>query len=122
MTSRFGLRERKETELWTHNIWSIPRYATRALAAVSLCLLWCGLCKLHIPTSHIDKSTCDPVPLQLFSNPSTSFRENLGLFVEEAVCHSGRGAKVIDIGVWRGAVTNILFQRYHKSIDEWSGL
>jgi len=72
-----------------------------------------------LPSTTRHKPGCAPAPLELFSNPDTSFRENLGLFVEEKVCRTGIKAKIVEIGVWRGDFAEILLQRYHQSIGEY---
>ena len=65
------------------------------------------------------KPKCLAVPFSIFSNPKTSYRENLGMFVEEKACLEGRKVKVLEIGVWRGDFALQILDRYHSIIAEY---
>lgn len=62
---------------------------------------------------------CPVSPLRIFADPDASFRENLGLFVEEKVCQTGVKARVLEIGVWQGTFSEALLQRFHTYIEEY---
>lgn len=62
---------------------------------------------------------CPKVPFDTFSNPDTSYRENLGLFVEEKACLEKRKVKILEIGVWRGDFAKEILVRYHHIIAEY---
>ena len=62
---------------------------------------------------------CSIVAFETFLNPLTSYRENLGLFVEEKACIEKRKVKVLEIGVWRGEYANEILSRYHHVIEEY---
>jgi len=67
----------------------------------------------------ISLQACRQVPFQIFSDPRTSYRENLGLFVEEKACLEKKRVKVLEIGVWRGDFAELILDRYHSVIEEY---
>lgn len=83
------------------------------------CSLLLILTLLETKLGNTRVSKCPGVPFQVFSNPQTSFRENLGLFVEEKACLEKRKVRVIEIGVWRGDFAQEILDRYHLIIDEY---
>merc|ERR1711965_14164 len=69
--------------------------------------------------SSSSNNSCKHVPFRVFSNPRTSYRENLGLFLEEKACKEQRKVKVLEIGVWRGDFARAILGRYQVIIDEY---
>ena len=63
---------------------------------------------------------CPSVAFNTFSNPRTSYRENLGLFLEEKACLEKRKVKILEIGVWRGDFAKEILVRYHHIIAEYT--
>jgi len=63
--------------------------------------------------------TCRPVPMKIFTDPQTSYRENLGLFVEYRACKLGRKARVVEIGVHEGRYAEVIAERYGHAIQEY---
>ena len=53
--------------------------------------------------------------IQNVLRPTDKLWGNLGLFMAETVCRSGRKAKVVEIGVWRGEFAQLLLERYSVS-------
>jgi len=68
---------------------------------------------------HPGTHECMFVPLTVFSHPETSYRENLGLFMEEKACKENRKVKVLEIGVWKGDFAQEILDRYHSVIGEY---
>ena len=85
-------------------------------------LFTAGLCYimlLELLKYQGSKPHCPQVAFDTFSNPLTSYRENLGLFVEETACLEKRKVKVLEIGVWRGDFSKEILLRYHHVIAEY---
>ena len=74
---------------------------------------------LKVPTDTDLKYSCLKVPFDAFSSPETSYRENLGLFMEERACVEDRKVKVLEIGVWKGDFAQMILDRYHLVIAEY---
>ena len=62
---------------------------------------------------------CPQNMMQLISDPRTSYREELGRFIEFRRCSTGEKSVVLEVGVWRGDFANELLTRYHDSIKEY---
>jgi len=87
-------------------------------------LLVAGLCTFlflkFLKYLEYAKDKCPSVAFSTFSNPRTSYRENLGLFLEEKACLEKRKVKILEIGVWRGDFANEILVRYHHIIAEYT--
>ena len=87
-------------------------------------LLVAGLCTFlflkFLKYLEYAKDKCPSVAFSTFSNPRTSYRENLGLFLEEKACLEKRKVKILEIGVWRGDFAKEILVRYHHIIAEYT--
>ena len=92
------------------------RFLAKLLFATGLCAIL--LLKL-LKYLEYAKHECPGVAFRTFSNPCTSYRENLGLFVEEKACQEKRKVKILEIGVWRGDFAKEILVRYHHIITEY---
>ena len=79
----------------------------------------CTILLLRLKYRENAKHRCRSVAFSTFSNPRTSYRENLGLFVEEKACLEKRKVKILEIGVWRGDFSKEILVRYHHIIAEY---
>lgn len=84
-----------------------------------LCVLLTLISLKSLKSSECVSVSCASVPFTLFSDPKTSYRENLGLFMQEKACLENRKVKVIEIGVWRGDFAQEILDRFHSVIDEY---
>ena len=55
---------------------------------------------------------CAPVPMHIFTNPRTSYRENLGMFVEYKACSIDKKARVVEVGVDQGLFAEVIAERW----------
>jgi len=62
---------------------------------------------------------CPQDVMEIFADPRTSFREELGRFIEFKRCATGEKSIVLEVGVWRGDFADTLLTRYNDSIKEY---
>uniref|UniRef100_A0A7S0RFS6 Class I SAM-dependent methyltransferase n=1 Tax=Pyramimonas obovata TaxID=1411642 RepID=A0A7S0RFS6_9CHLO len=62
---------------------------------------------------------CPQDVMEIFADPRTSFREELGRFIEFKCCATGEKSVVLEVGVWRGDFADTLLTRYSDSIKEY---
>eukprot|EP00959_Pyramimonas_sp_CCMP1952_P227750 4761836-Pyramimonas_sp.AAC.1 len=62
---------------------------------------------------------CPQDMMEVFTDPRTSYRENLGRFIQFKRCSTGEKAVVLEVGVWKGDFADELVTRYHNSIKEY---
>mmetsp|Transcript_67430 Transcript_67430/g.213435 ORF Transcript_67430/g.213435 Transcript_67430/m.213435 type:complete len:286 (-) Transcript_67430:411-1268(-) len=87
-------------------------YPSNVLCFLFGCLLWTSSLRVH--------AVCSGVPLAIFSDVNSSYRENLGLFLNEIACRSRKEKlRVVEVGVFYGAFSQIILQRYNNVISEY---